>query len=298
MAIGDLIEVEVEGIGRLRNQVVEADEGIAPFGAMPRGTTEIRAEAMGTLAPRPGCRAVRQRSGPRRWARWHLAPTPQTPPQSRRHDALTPRTRQRLAHAPETTPDTPAPLPVVLSEPARTALTQVSTATLTASAPARDRAQELLASSSHVPDVLRRHLGRRAHGASSRDAHNGEDRVHAGTDHLPDRGDRDRDYQRFPEILRKLGASGLMALPTEAEGAAREDIETYLPAATLTGPERLRLLHLVWDACSSAFASRQALYEYYFFGDPLRMAGALVNGYDTAPYAERVRGLLREPVVI
>ena len=24
-------------------------------------------------------------------------------------------------------------------------------------------------------------------------------------------------YQRFPEILRKLGASGLMALPTEAD---------------------------------------------------------------------------------
>jgi 4-hydroxyphenylacetate 3-monooxygenase len=49
----------------------------------------------------------------------------------------------------------------------------------------------------------------------------------------------------------------------------------------------------------SAFGSRQALYEYYFFGDPVRMAGAMVNGYDTTPYADRVRAFLEragEPV--
>ncbi|MGH2915161.1 MAG: 4-hydroxyphenylacetate 3-monooxygenase, oxygenase component, partial [Solirubrobacteraceae bacterium] len=101
-------------------------------------------------------------------------------------------------------------------------------------------------------------------------------------------------YQRFPEILRKLGASGLMALPTEAdvEGPAKEDVERYLQSATLTGPERVRLFRLVWDTCISAFAGRQALYEYYFFGDPVRMAGALVAGYDREPYRERVRALL------
>ncbi|MGH2930730.1 MAG: 4-hydroxyphenylacetate 3-hydroxylase C-terminal domain-containing protein, partial [Solirubrobacteraceae bacterium] len=103
-------------------------------------------------------------------------------------------------------------------------------------------------------------------------------------------------YQRFPEILRKLGASGLMALPTEADvtGAAQEDVERYLQSATLTGPERVRLFRLVWDTCISAFAGRQALYEYYFFGDPVRMAGALVNGYDREPYRERVRAFLAD----
>ena len=42
-------------------------------------------------------------------------------------------------------------------------------------------------------------------------------------------------YQRFPEILRKLGASGLMATPTQADvtGPAAADIETYLQSATL-----------------------------------------------------------------
>jgi len=101
-------------------------------------------------------------------------------------------------------------------------------------------------------------------------------------------------YQRFPEILRKLGASGLMATPTEADvtGPAAADIDTYLQAATLTGAERVRLFRLVWDTCISAFASRQALYEYYFFGDPVRMAGAYVASYDKSPYAGRVRDFL------
>ena len=101
-------------------------------------------------------------------------------------------------------------------------------------------------------------------------------------------------YQRFPEILRKLGASGLMATPTEADvaGPAGEDIGTYLQAATLTGAERVRLFRLVWDTCISAFASRQALYEYYFFGDPVRMAGAYVAGYDRSPYTSWVRAFL------
>ena len=103
-------------------------------------------------------------------------------------------------------------------------------------------------------------------------------------------------YQRFPEILRKLGASGLMATPTEADtaGPARADIDTYLQAATLTGAERVRLFRLVWDTCVSAFAGRQALYEYYFFGDPVRMAGAYVAGYDRSAYAGRVRDFLGE----
>ena len=104
-----------------------------------------------------------------------------------------------------------------------------------------------------------------------------------------------RTYPRFTEILRQLGASGLMALPTEADafGPGQEDVERYLQSATLDGPERLRLFRLAWDTCLSAFAGRQALYEYFFFGDPVRMAGALVASYDREPYKERVREFLR-----
>jgi 4-hydroxyphenylacetate 3-monooxygenase len=110
-----------------------------------------------------------------------------------------------------------------------------------------------------------------------------------------------RAYQRFPEILRKLGASGLMALPTEADvhGDAHDDIEAYLQSATLTGAERVRLFRLAWDTCISAFAGRQTLYEYYFFGDPVRMAGALVGSYDREPYKQRVRDfLVRDDAVV
>jgi 4-hydroxyphenylacetate 3-monooxygenase len=101
-------------------------------------------------------------------------------------------------------------------------------------------------------------------------------------------------YQRFPEILRKLGASGLMATPTHADvtGPAAADIETYLQAAALDGADRVKLFRLVWDTCISAFSGRQALYEYYFFGDPVRMAGAYVAGYDREPYKAAVRAFL------
>jgi 4-hydroxyphenylacetate 3-monooxygenase len=101
-------------------------------------------------------------------------------------------------------------------------------------------------------------------------------------------------YQRFPEILRKLGASGLMATPTEADvlGNASAAVDTYLQAAALSGADRVRLFRLVWDTCASAFASRQALYEYYFFGDPVRTASAYVAGYDKSPYVDRVRAFL------
>jgi 4-hydroxyphenylacetate 3-monooxygenase len=100
--------------------------------------------------------------------------------------------------------------------------------------------------------------------------------------------------QRFPEILRKLGASGLMATPTQADvsGPAAADIETYLQSATLGGADRVKLFRLVWDTCISAFAGRQALYEYYFFGDPVRMAGAYVGSYDREPYKAAVSAFL------
>lgn len=100
--------------------------------------------------------------------------------------------------------------------------------------------------------------------------------------------------QRFPQIIRKFSASGLMALPGEADvaGEALPDIEQYLQAKTLTGPERVRLFKLAFDASISSFSGRQALYEYFFFGDPVRMAGAMVNSYDRGPVRARVREFL------
>jgi 4-hydroxyphenylacetate 3-monooxygenase len=100
--------------------------------------------------------------------------------------------------------------------------------------------------------------------------------------------------QRLPEIVRKFGASGLMAIPTDADvsGSAHDDVERYLQSAALSGPERVRLFRLAWDLAVSGFGGRQNLYEYYFFGDPVRMSGALLKATDREPYKARVRGFL------
>ena len=57
-----------------------------------------------------------------------------------------------------------------------------------------------------------------------------------------------------------------------------------------------RCSKLAWDVALSAFAGRQVLYERFFFGDPVRMAGALVAAHaaEIRGYADRVRELVRE----
>ena len=88
-----------------------------------------------------------------------------------------------------------------------------------------------------------------------------------------------------------------MATPTEADVNG--------PAAETSTPtcRRPRSPEETGSACSAssgtparpAFAGRQALYEYYFFGDPVRMATAYQASYDKSPYADRVREFLDRP---
>jgi 4-hydroxyphenylacetate 3-monooxygenase len=105
-------------------------------------------------------------------------------------------------------------------------------------------------------------------------------------------------YPRMVEIIQQIGASGLVAMPTEADlkGPLREDIRKYYQAARADAFERVPLFRLAWDASISAFASRQVLYERFFFGDPVRMAGALVSGHQgqIQEMAERVRAFVQE----
>jgi 4-hydroxyphenylacetate 3-monooxygenase len=105
-------------------------------------------------------------------------------------------------------------------------------------------------------------------------------------------------YPRMIEIIQQLGASGLVAMPTEADvkGPLAEDIRKYYQAARAGAFERIPLFRLAWDASLSAFASRQVLYERFFFGDPVRMAGALVSGHNAQiqQYAERISEFVRQ----
>ena len=105
-------------------------------------------------------------------------------------------------------------------------------------------------------------------------------------------------YPRMVEIIQQLGASGLVAMPTEQDlkGPLADDIRRYYQAARADAFERVPLFKLAWDVAISAFAGRQVLYERFFFGDPVRMAGSLVAAHDSEirAYAERVRELVRE----
>jgi 2-keto-4-pentenoate hydratase/2-oxohepta-3-ene-1,7-dioic acid hydratase in catechol pathway/regulator of RNase E activity RraA len=50
---GDEVEVEIDGVGRVRNTIVEAPRRIPAFGAQPRVSPAVRAAALGVNAPRP-----------------------------------------------------------------------------------------------------------------------------------------------------------------------------------------------------------------------------------------------------
>jgi 4-hydroxyphenylacetate 3-monooxygenase len=104
-------------------------------------------------------------------------------------------------------------------------------------------------------------------------------------------------YPRMIEIVQQIGASGLVAMPTEQDlkGPLAEDIRRYYQAARAEAFDRVPLFRLAWDVAISAFAGRQVLYERFFFGDPVRMAGSLVAAHDAEirAYADRVRALVQ-----
>ncbi len=101
-------------------------------------------------------------------------------------------------------------------------------------------------------------------------------------------------YPRMIEIVQQMGASGLVAAPTEADvnGPLAEQVKNFFQAARAEAHERIPLFRLAWDTALSAFGTRQVLYERFFFGDPVRMAGALVANHDRSRYIERVKEFL------
>jgi len=105
-------------------------------------------------------------------------------------------------------------------------------------------------------------------------------------------------YPRMVEIIQQIGASGLVAMPVEQDlkGPLAAEIRHYYQSARAEAVDRIPLFRLAWDASLSAFASRQVLYERFFFGDPVRMAGALVAGHagQIQAQADRVREFVKQ----
>ncbi len=103
-------------------------------------------------------------------------------------------------------------------------------------------------------------------------------------------------YPRLIEIIKLLGASGLISIPTEADfkSPIGDELRHYLQTPGLDGEEKVKLFRLAWDVSLSAFGSRQELYERFFFGDPVRMAGVLYKNYSLDEYVKRVDDFLNQ----
>jgi len=101
-------------------------------------------------------------------------------------------------------------------------------------------------------------------------------------------------HPRMVEIIQLNSSSSLMATPSEADfkAAIGPDIERYLGAAKAASRERVALYRLAWEVACSSFGGRQVLYERFFFGDPVRMASALVSNTDLHPLIERINAFL------
>lgn len=103
-------------------------------------------------------------------------------------------------------------------------------------------------------------------------------------------------YPRLVEIIQQLSASGLMAIPSQRdfESEIRPDLDRFFQARNTSAVERTRLFRLAFDTAVSTFGSRQVLYERFFFGDPVRMAGALYFSYDKSQAKSQVQDFLKE----
>ncbi len=103
-------------------------------------------------------------------------------------------------------------------------------------------------------------------------------------------------YIRMCEIIQILGAGGLVAVPSYAEldGDIAQDVETYFESANANSKTRIKLFRLAFDTAVSTFAGRQQLYERYYSGDPVRLAGMLYNIYDKDSHVDRIDALLND----
>jgi 4-hydroxyphenylacetate 3-monooxygenase len=102
-------------------------------------------------------------------------------------------------------------------------------------------------------------------------------------------------YPRLIEIIQLNSSSSLMATPAEADfhSPVLPELERYFAATGALAKDRVALYRLAWDIAGSAFGGRQVLYERFFFGDPVRMASALVDNTDLKPLVSRIDEFLK-----
>lgn len=104
-----------------------------------------------------------------------------------------------------------------------------------------------------------------------------------------------RIYPRFCEIIQLIGASGLIILPTENDFSSdiKDDLHRYLQGSNIDAEDRVKLFRLAWDLTMSSFGTRQTQYEWFFFGDPIRLSADLYRGYPTMNYVNVIERFLQ-----
>ncbi len=106
-----------------------------------------------------------------------------------------------------------------------------------------------------------------------------------------------RIYPRLMEIVRRLGAGGLMQLPASSaifDSPIGPEIEKYYRGAHIAAREKVSLFKLAWDLLGSDFGARHTLYELYYAGDPSALMAGFHREFKKEESRARVQAFLRE----
>ena len=104
---------------------------------------------------------------------------------------------------------------------------------------------------------------------------------------------------RIMEILRDIGASGLIMQPSEADLAhpeLRPFLDRYMHGHNIGAAEKSRLMRLAWDLTGDSSGARQEFYERWHRGDIVRNRINLYLRYDHSEVTNRISDMIRQPL--
>jgi 4-hydroxyphenylacetate 3-monooxygenase len=94
--------------------------------------------------------------------------------------------------------------------------------------------------------------------------------------------------------VRSFGCTFLLIFATHAHKSPSWCTLRCGQAANADAKTRIKLFRLAFDSAVSFFSGGQQLYERYYSGDPVRLAGTLYGLYDKDTHIDRIFGLLDE----
>ncbi|MFD7136250.1 4-hydroxyphenylacetate 3-hydroxylase family protein [Streptomyces sp. NPDC059894] len=100
------------------------------------------------------------------------------------------------------------------------------------------------------------------------------------------------------DVLRRIGASGLLMQPTEndlAHPRLRPLLDRYMRGRGIDAERKSRLLRLAWELTGDAFGQRQHLYELVHRGDLARNRINLFKRYDQSDVRRRLEEFIATP---